>query len=71
MQLIKIPSREAWKALEDAYKAGKLKSIGLSNFQIGDIESILEVCEIKPMVNQREILKYQKKIWKYLRVLDI
>ncbi|MGN0510084.1 MAG: aldo/keto reductase [Lachnospiraceae bacterium] len=45
-------NREAWKALEDAYMAGKLKAIGLSNFQIGDIENILEVCEIKPMVNQ-------------------
>lgn len=45
-------NREAWKALEDAYKAGKLKAIGLSNFQIGDIKNILEVCEIKPMVNQ-------------------
>lgn len=45
-------NREAWKALEDSYKAGKLKAIGLSNFRIGDIENILEVCEIKPMVNQ-------------------
>ena len=45
-------NRAAWKALEDAYKEGKLKAIGVSNFQIGDIESILETCEIKPMVNQ-------------------
>lgn len=45
-------NRAAWKALEDAYKAGKLKAIGISNFQIGDIESLLEGCEIKPMVNQ-------------------
>lgn len=45
-------NRAAWKALEDAYKAGKLKAIGISNFQIRDIESLLEVCEIKPMVNQ-------------------
>lgn len=45
-------NRVAWKALEDAYKAGKLKAIGISNFQIGDIESLLEVAEIKPMVNQ-------------------
>jgi len=45
-------NRAAWKALEDAYKAGKLKAIGISNFQIGDIESLLEVAEIKPMVNQ-------------------
>ena len=45
-------NRAAWKALEDAYKAGKLKAIGISNFQIGDIESLLETAEIKPMVNQ-------------------
>lgn len=45
-------NRAAWKALEDAYKAGKLKAIGISNFQIGDIESLLQVAEIKPMVNQ-------------------
>ena len=45
-------NRAAWKALEDAYKEGKLKAIGVSNFQIVDIESLLETCEIKPMVNQ-------------------
>ena len=45
-------NREAWRALEDAYKAGKLKAIGVSNFQIADIESLLETAEIKPMVNQ-------------------
>ena len=45
-------NRAAWKALEDAYKAGKLKAIGISNFQIGDIENLLETARIKPMVNQ-------------------
>ena len=35
-----------------AYKAGKLKAIGVSNFQIGDLESLMETAEIKPMVNQ-------------------
>lgn len=45
-------NRAAWKALEEAYKEGKLKAIGVSNFQIGDIESLLETCKIKPMVNQ-------------------
>ncbi len=45
-------NRAAWRALEEAYKEGKLKAIGVSNFQIGDIESLLESCEIKPMVNQ-------------------
>ncbi len=45
-------NREAWKALEEAYKAGKLKAIGLSNFQKEDVENILENCTVKPMVNQ-------------------
>lgn len=45
-------NRAAWRALEDAYKAGKLKAIGISNFQISDIESLLETATVKPMVNQ-------------------
>lgn len=45
-------NKEAWKSLEDAYKAGKVKAIGLSNFLEDDIENILSSCEIKPMVNQ-------------------
>ncbi len=45
-------NREAWKALEEAYKAGKLRAIGLSNFEEADIENILECCSVKPMVNQ-------------------
>lgn len=45
-------NRETWRALEDAYQAGKLKAIGVSNFQIGDLESLLEAARIKPMVNQ-------------------
>jgi diketogulonate reductase-like aldo/keto reductase len=45
-------NREAWKALEEAYKAGKLKAIGVSNFQKADIENILGTCTVKPMVNQ-------------------
>lgn len=45
-------NREAWRALEDAYKAGKLRAIGVSNFLEGDIDSLWESAEIKPMVNQ-------------------
>lgn len=45
-------NREAWRALEDAYNEGKLKAIGVSNFQIEDIESLMETAKIKPMVNQ-------------------
>lgn len=45
-------NREAWKALEEAYKAGKLRAIGVSNFEKEDIDNILESCTVKPMVNQ-------------------
>lgn len=43
---------EAWRALEDAYKAGKLKAIGVSNFEIADLQNLLDHGSIKPMVNQ-------------------
>ena len=43
---------EAWRALTDAYKAGKLRAIGVSNFQKEDIDNIWNNAEIKPMVNQ-------------------
>ncbi len=45
-------NREAWRALEDAYKEGKLRAIGLSNFKQADLENILSSCTVKPMVNQ-------------------
>lgn len=45
-------NREAWRALEDAYKNGKIKAIGLSNFEQEDIDNIIENCTVKPMVNQ-------------------
>ena len=43
---------EVWKALEEAYKDGKVKAIGVSNFLVDDLENIMNNCEIKPMVNQ-------------------
>lgn len=43
---------EAWRALEDAYKAGKVRAIGLSNFNQHDVENILQHATIKPAVNQ-------------------
>lgn len=45
-------NKEVWKALEDAVNAGKVKTIGVSNFLEKDVENILEDCKIKPAVNQ-------------------
>lgn len=42
----------AWKALEEAYEAGKLKAIGVSNFEKADLDNLIENGTVKPMVNQ-------------------
>ncbi|MEO1768544.1 aldo/keto reductase [Candidatus Enterococcus ferrettii] len=43
---------EAWRALEEAYEAGKLRAIGVSNFEQADLENLLANAKVKPMVNQ-------------------
>lgn len=43
---------EAYRALEDAYKAGKIRAIGVSNFTTHDIDNILANCTVTPAVNQ-------------------
>ena len=45
-------NKEVWRTLEKAYKDGKVKAIGVSNFLVDDLENILDGCEVKPMVNQ-------------------
>lgn len=45
-------NHEAWRALEEAYKAGKLRAIGVSNFEKQDIDSLLAGSSVAPMVNQ-------------------
>ncbi len=48
-------NRAVWKALEEAYQAGMVKAIGVSNFDVDDLQNIMEDCAIKPMVNQIRI----------------
>lgn len=66
-------NREAWRALEDAYKAGKLRAIGLSNFEKSDVANILENCTEKPMVNQilAHISNTPHELIQYLQDNDI
>lgn len=44
-----------WTAMQQAYKDGKLRAIGVSNFEIPDLENLLTRCEIAPMANQIEV----------------
>ncbi|MGN7296304.1 aldo/keto reductase [Ferdinandcohnia sp. SAFN-114] len=46
--------KEAWRALETLYKEGRIKAIGVSNFQIHHLEEFMKDAEIKPMINQVE-----------------
>ena len=41
---------DTWKAMEHLYKKGKVKSIGVCNFEISQLTYLLEHCEIKPMI---------------------
>ena len=43
---------ESWRAMEEAVKAGKIRSIGISNFRKHHIDELLKTAEIKPAVNQ-------------------
>ncbi|UKS25910.1 aldo/keto reductase [Paenibacillus sp. HWE-109] len=51
---VKGKYKEAWRALETLYKEGRVKAIGVSNFQVHHLEDVLADAEIKPMVNQVE-----------------
>lgn len=46
---------DTWKAMEELYKAGRVRAIGLSNFLPHHMDVILDNCNIKPMVNQLEV----------------
>ena len=43
-----------WRGFEKMYKEGKIRAIGVSNFEKKHLEAVFETCEIKPMVNQLE-----------------
>lgn len=58
---------EVWKALIEYYKAGKIKAIGVSNFDVQDIEYLINKTGFKPMVNQIRFFvgRTQEKITQY------
>ncbi len=53
---------ETWKAFETLYKQGRVRAIGLSNFTKENIQTLLDSCEIKPMVNQIECHPYLTQV---------
>lgn len=57
-----------YRQMEKAYKEGKVKAIGLSNFNQGQIEEILGLCQVKPAVLQTEVHPYfqEQELKKFL-----
>lgn len=50
-----------YRQMEKAYKEGKVRAIGLSNFNEAQIREILEICEVKPSVMQTEVHPYSQE----------
>lgn len=57
-----------YRQMEKAYKEGKVRAIGLSNFNEEQIKEILDICEVKPTVLQTEVHPYYqlKELKKFL-----
>lgn len=68
-----IDNSGTYKALETAYKAGKLRSIGVSNFNSKKVQKLIDFAEIKPMVDQIETHVYwqENKMHEFLNENDI
>ena len=58
-----------WKAMEKLYKEGRIRAIGVSNFEAEWIQDIIDECEVVPMVNQVECHPYfqQTKLHEYCK----
>lgn len=59
LYLIHWPGKEAfkesWQALEELYAAGKIKAIGVSNFEVHHLEELLSYAKVVPVINQVEL----------------
>lgn len=52
----------SYRAMEEAYRAGKLRAIGVSNFYPDRFVDLAEFCEIKPTVNQMETHVFNQQV---------
>jgi len=64
---VKGKYKDTWRALEKIYEEGKVRAIGVSNFQIHQLEDLLGEAKIVPAVNQVELhpLLSQKELLNY------
>ncbi|MDT0125052.1 aldo/keto reductase [Paenibacillus sp. RRE4] len=70
---VKGKYKDTWRALEKLYKEGRVRAIGVSNFQIHHLEDLLMDANVKPAVNQVELhpLLTQKELRDYCSTHEI
>lgn len=68
-----VPFEDTWKEMEKCVKLGHARSIGLSNFNSAQVDRILKIAEIKPVINQVECNPYlcQEKLKRFCHERDI
>lgn len=61
--------KKMWKCLEEKYRKGECKAIGVCNFKQEHLEKLMKSCTIKPMINQFELhpLYYRKELCDYCK----
>lgn len=68
-QLANVPVKDTWAAMEKLVSAGKVRSIGISNFTVEKTEEVLRTAKIPPAVNQVEAHPWlqQPELFDYLK----
>ncbi|KAL8848442.1 MAG: hypothetical protein Q9221_006549 [Calogaya cf. arnoldii] len=61
-----VDFQHAWKSMEDMKQTGKVKSIGVSNYQRSDIEATLDGASLLPVINQIEHHPYLQRTNQYI-----
>lgn len=63
----------SWKAMQELYEAGKIRAIGLSNFDAGQIRDLMKEARVQPMVNQIEthVFFQQHEAHEFLKASNI
>ena len=66
-------NKAVWKAFEAIYRSGRAKAIGVSNFNVSDLENLLDGCSLAPMVNQIRFFigNTQENVVEFCRSKDI
>ena len=62
--------RGSWTAMEELYSQGKIKAIGVSNFEPLQLEELLEYANIKPVVNQIETHAFYHQLTSYKNLIE-